>query len=110
VSRLAVYISPSPPHFTEVTALVCAVKDTSQFLCTVFQIRTVPSPDAEASLIVKKEMSVWYIAMYGQTVRAEVRRPFAGRVWAIAEAECGDWEILTVWAGILYAPVPTPKR
>jgi hypothetical protein len=46
------------------------------------------------ALIVKRKASVLYIAMYGQTVRAEVRSPFAGRVWAIAEAERGGWERL----------------
>jgi hypothetical protein len=33
------------------------------------------------SLDCGKEMSVLYIAMYGQTVRAEGRRSFAGRVY-----------------------------
>ena len=41
-------MSPSPPHFTAVTELVCAVSASSQFLCTTFHTRTVPSPEADA--------------------------------------------------------------
>ena len=45
---------------------------------------------------INKKVSVLCIRPFGQTVRAEGRRPFAGRVWAIAEAVCVQWEIRTV--------------
>ena len=40
----------------------------------------------------KRKVSVSRNVYY---VNSQGNSPFAGRVWAIAEAVCGDWEILT---------------
>ena len=62
---------------------------------------------------IKAEMSVSCIAMYGQTVRGKTS--FLVRVWAIAEAERGKWEMPYLpdrrdLADLLGSPYPRNAR